>query len=287
MIVQDGDLLKPPLHQDLVEGFEMSWLLVDEVLQFVDAGNLRVSGSGVHRALLALFPEPKDLIGDFVVGLFVMGLFEKLLLEVFQSFVNAVSGILLSTAYDFGDVLLELCLICRLIPKEPVNRLNYYIFQYRLIDRSGMAFLAGGFQLADAAPDDGLAAAVVPVNAPEHLTAVPANDDLGEAVIAAVAALLAVGAGLDHSPANQLFLHPEEDILRNDCFMVPFHIVLRNDAIVLNSGFIQKVGGVCLLQQGIADVFLVSQDLVDGAGPPLALTVKQIVGVHIAERCFT
>ena len=31
-----------------------------------------------------------------------------------------------------------------------------------------MAFLAGGFQLADAAPDDGFAAAIVPVNAPEH-----------------------------------------------------------------------------------------------------------------------
>ena len=84
MIVPDGDLLKPSLHEGFVEGFEVSWLLVDEVLQLVDAGNLGVSGGSVYRAFLALFPEPEDLIGDFVVGLFIMCLFEKLLLEVFS-----------------------------------------------------------------------------------------------------------------------------------------------------------------------------------------------------------
>lgn len=47
--------------------------------------------------------------------------------------------------------------------------------------------------------------------------------------------------------------------------MVAFHIVLRNDAIVLYSGFIQEVCGVGLLKQGITDVFLVSENFVDGA----------------------
>ena len=82
MVVPDSDLFKPSLYQGLVEGFEASGLLVDEVLQFVDAGNLRIPGRSVNRAFLALFPEPEDLISNLVVGFFVMGLFEKLLLEV-------------------------------------------------------------------------------------------------------------------------------------------------------------------------------------------------------------
>ena len=36
---------------------------------------------------------------------------------------------------------------------------------------------------------------IVPVNAPEHFTSFPANDNLREAVIAAVGALFAIGAG--------------------------------------------------------------------------------------------
>ena len=118
MVVTDGDLLEPALYQGLVERFKVSWLLVDEILQFVDAGNLCVSGGGVHRALLALFPESENLIGNFVVGFFVMGLFEKLLLKNLQSFVDAVSGILLSNAYDLGDVLLSCTWYVDLSPRS-------------------------------------------------------------------------------------------------------------------------------------------------------------------------
>ena len=117
-------------------------------------------------------------------------------------------------------------------------------------------------------PDDGFAAAIVPVNSAEHFTAFAANDNLCKAVVAAVGALFAIGTGFDHSPAYQLFLYPQEDVLWNDCFVVALHIVLRNNAVVLDSCLVQKVGGVGFLKQGIADVFLVSEDFVDGAGPP-------------------
>ena len=40
--------------------------------------------------------------------------------------------------------------------------------------------------------------------------------------------------------------------------MVTFHIVLRDDAVVLDAGFIQEVGGVSLLEKSITDVFLKS-----------------------------
>ena len=112
----------------------------NEVLQLIDAGNLCVSCSGVYRAFLPLFSESKDLIGNLVIGFFVMGLFEKFLLELLQFLVNTVSSVFLGAADDLCDILLEFDLVCRLISKEPVNRLNYHIFQYGLIDRSGMAF---------------------------------------------------------------------------------------------------------------------------------------------------
>ena len=50
--------------------------------------------------------------------------------------------------------------------------------------------------------------------------------------------------------------------------MIAFHIVFRNNAVVLDSGLVQKVCSISFLEQGIADVFLISKDLVDGAGPP-------------------
>ena len=150
----------------------------------------------------------QDLVGNLVVGFFVIGFFEKLFLESLQSFVYTISGILLSASAHLCDVLLELRLIGGLIAKERVNRLNYHILQYRLIDGSCVAFLPGRFQSTDAAPDDGFAATIIPVDSAEHFTAFAANDNLRKAVVAAVGALFAIGTGFDHSLAYQLFLHP-------------------------------------------------------------------------------
>ena len=131
-----------------------------------------------------------------------------------------------------------------------------------------MAFLSGWLQSTDAAPDDGFAATIIPVNSAEYFTAFAANDNLRKAVVAALGALFAISACLDHSPAYQFFLYPQEDVLWNDCFVVAFHIVLWHDAVVLHSGLVQEVCGISFLKQGITDVFLVSEEFVDGAGPP-------------------
>lgn len=90
MIIPDDDALKPALYQCFIEGFQMCGLLLDKILQFIDAGNLCVSGGSVNRALFALFPELEDLVGNLVVGLFVIGFFEELFLEFLQSFVDAM-----------------------------------------------------------------------------------------------------------------------------------------------------------------------------------------------------
>lgn len=102
-------------------------MLLDEILQFIDAGNLRVSGSSVNRAFFSLFPEFEDLIGNLIIGLFVIGLFKKLFLELLQSLVDLISGILLSTTDHLCNVLLELRLIGGFIAKGRVDGLNYHI----------------------------------------------------------------------------------------------------------------------------------------------------------------
>ena len=70
-----------------------------------------------------------------------------------------------------------------------------------------MVFQSGGFQPADAAPDNRFNSTIVPVEPSEHFTAFSADDDLREAVIAAIATFLAVGTGFDYSPADQFFLN--------------------------------------------------------------------------------
>lgn len=101
-----------------------------------------------------------------------------------------------------------------------------------------MAFKPGGFQSADAAPDNGLDAAVVPVEPSEHFTAFTADDDLGEAVVTAVVPFLTVGAGFTHSPADKFFLYLQVNVLRNNGFVVAFYIVLWNKTVIFNSGLV-------------------------------------------------
>ena len=49
-----------------------------------------------------------------------------------------------------------------------------------------MAFQSGGFQPADAAPDNRFNSTIVPVEPSEHFTAFSVDDDLREAIINAV-----------------------------------------------------------------------------------------------------
>ena len=82
MVLPDDDSLEPALYQGLVEGFQVCGLLLDEILQFIDAGNLCVSGGGINCAFFLPFPKFEDLVGNLIIGLFVIGLFEKLFLKL-------------------------------------------------------------------------------------------------------------------------------------------------------------------------------------------------------------
>ena len=138
------------------------------------------------------------------------------------------------------------------------------ILKGQLVNGSGVAFQSCGFKPTDATPDDRFNSTIVTVESSEHFTAFSADDDLGEAVIAAVVSFLAVGTGFNYSPADQFLV----DFFRNNGFVVTFYIVLRHKTIILNSGLVQKVCCVGFLEQSIAYIFLVSEYLVDSASVP-------------------
>lgn len=119
----------------------------------------------------------------------------------------------------------------------------------------------------------------------EHFAALAADDDLREAVGATVAALLTIGTGLAHSSADQFFLNLQVDFIRNNGFVVTFHIVLRHEAVVLEFSFIQEIGGVSLLEKSINDIFLISKNLVDGAGLPLSFACSSENAVTLQTGC--
>ena len=100
-----------------------------------------------------------------------------------------------------------MCLIATFVSKHLVDCFDDSILKDQLVDGSGVAFQSSGFQPADAAPDDRFNSTIVPVEPSEHFATFFADDDLGEAVIAAIAAVLAIGTGFDHLPADQLFLN--------------------------------------------------------------------------------
>ena len=98
VVLPGGYPLKPTFHYGLVEGFQVCRMLLYEILQFIDAGNLCVPGSSVNRAFFSLFSEFEDLVGNLIIGLFVIGLFKKFFLKLLKFFVDPISGILLSAS---------------------------------------------------------------------------------------------------------------------------------------------------------------------------------------------
>lgn len=244
-------------------------MLCDVILQVVNSLYLFIPCGSINSGFLAKFSESEDLICYFVVVLFAVGFLNELLLQGHKLFVNAVNGSCLRSSNDCGNVKLELCLIIAFVTKHLIDGFDNDILKNQLIYGSSVAFKPGGLQPTDAAPDNGFDASVVPVEPSEHFTAFSADDDLGEAVVATIASFLAVGTGFYHSPADKFFLYLQVNVLWNNGFVVAFYIVLWNKTVIFNSGLVKKVGGVGLLKQGITDVFLVSENFVDGACVPL------------------
>jgi len=67
-------------------------------------------------------------------------------------------------------------------------------------------------------------------------------------------------------PAQQFILNLEKEVFRDNGFMVTFHIILRHDAVVLDSGLVEKIRGIGFLEQGVTNVLFIPENFIDGAG---------------------
>ncbi len=105
-------------------------------------------------------------------------------------------------------------------------------------------------------------------------------------MVATVAAFLSISTGLNHSPAYQFFLYSHVNLSWDNRFVVSFNIILWNGASIFNSGLVKKIGGVSLLKKGIVDVFLVSENLVDGACMPSRFTCAGKNTISFKSSCY-
>lgn len=75
---------------------------------------------------------------------------------------------------DSCNVLLELALVSFPVAQQLVQGGNYNPLQLQLIDGPRVAFMPGRLQSADAPPDNGFAAAIILMDAPERFSALAA-----------------------------------------------------------------------------------------------------------------
>ena len=90
-----------------------------------------------------------------------------------------------------------------------------------------------------------------------------ADNQTRQCVSCAVAPFLSLGQNI--RPPCNLRLHPQEDVLVDDCLVAAFHIVLRHNAVVGNALLFERVDRIGFLQECIPDVFLVGENLFDVA----------------------
>ena len=159
-----------------------------------------------------------------------------------------------------------------LLAERPVNGIDYHLFQKRFIDCPVVAGVAGGLQAAAAPPDDGLAASVVPVDAPEDVATVATDDEVGKGVAGRIAAFLSVSRTATILTFEHFLLGSIEKVLGDNGLVMIFNIILRHLARILDSALSQKVDGVGFLQKGIAHVLLVLEDFPDGRVIPFGLS---------------
>jgi hypothetical protein len=156
---------------------------MDEILQVLDQPHLLVSYNAVNFGLLSHVPEPEDLVRDGVIVVLLVGFIQEFLLQFPEAFVDDLWRQSVSLFDYRGDVGLQGFQKVVFFAEHLIDSLNDYLLQVFLIDRPGMAHVAGSLKPRAAAPDNGLVAPVVPVDAPEEFAAVTTEYQLGETVI--------------------------------------------------------------------------------------------------------
>ena len=178
VVFENRNLRDQALDQRLVKVRDGGRLLPDEILKVSDQPHLLVSDNAVDFGLLSHVPKSEDLVRDGVVVVFLVGFLDELLLQLPEAFIDDLRRQGIPLFDHRGDVGLQGIQEVVLFTEHLIDGLNGHFLHELLVDRPGVAGVTCGFQPRAAAPDNGLAAPVVPVDAPEEFAAVAAEYDL-------------------------------------------------------------------------------------------------------------
>ena len=146
--------------------------------------------------------------------------------------------------------------------------------------QGGRVFAVFGpiFQTVDTAPHRLFTIFPGPDDPAVHRAAFPADQPLGEGILAAIFSQGAFGFLLGRillaGPAGQLQLGVEEILPADDGRMVVSDVVLGQLPVVLLLFLGEEVRCVGFLQQGVPHVFLIAEDVLDGAQRPLPVPLR-------------
>ena len=110
---------------------------------------------------------------------------------------------------------------------------------------------------------------IVPCNSAVNFPALRAIYDARQGVLAAVNPFLSFLPAVEVRPPRHFLLYPHVNLTGNDRLMAVLHIILGNDAVVLHSFLGEEIHGIGLLQEGVPDVFLIAQNLLNRGRQPL------------------
>ena len=177
-IIKYCNLTKASLYKNFIIFSKFNILFPDELLKTVYPFDLFIPHSRIHRDFVPFLPKLENFISNLVISILVVSFHYQLLFEPFKFLIDLSNIIIAFIRDDLGDISLQYLKIVRLIPNEPVYRLNDHILQYLFIHGSCMAYTSCWFKSADASSYYRLAASVVPVDPFEQLFALTADDDL-------------------------------------------------------------------------------------------------------------
>lgn len=269
----------PVPYQSLIKFRELRTLTSDEFFEFPDAVYCFVTAVTVILQISLQFPNLLKLCNHMAVILSGFSQVYELLLQEFFFWAESFLLAWIVFRKQSFNVTLHLLLKAILLLPESVKGIEACRLKLILFYGSGMAgeFCLFRIKSCQTAPYHGFLASVVPLGSSEVLSALAAEDNLGESMMTAEAAFPSVRSYAG-DPAQQFILNLEKEVFRDNGFMVTFHIILRHDAVVLDSGLVEKIRGIGFLEQGVTNVLFIPENFIDGAGVPDFWVLHGIIG---------
>ena len=146
MILEDRNLHDQAFDQRFIKFCDGGRLLPDEILQVLDQAHLLILYHSIHLSLLSHIPESEDFIRDGVVIVFLVRLLYKLLLQLWETFIDDFRRQGIPLFDHRGDVGLQGIQEVVLFAEHLIDGLNGHFLQEHLVDRPGVAGVTCGLK---------------------------------------------------------------------------------------------------------------------------------------------